>query len=82
MAVFQVVRIHTEAPEWLWWLRNGFDQERKKGRGERAERGIVMSDVLRTHVTNDMLDNNIKVGLGGPQAGYSSVVVQQVGDSQ
>ena len=41
-----------------------------------------MSDVLRTHVTNDMLDINRKAGLGGPREGYSPVVVQQVGDSQ
>src|SRR6266446_1245884 len=40
-----------------------------------------MSDVLRTHVTNDMWDNNRKVGLGGSRAGYSPVVVQQVGDA-
>lgn len=41
-----------------------------------------MSNVLRTHVTNDMLDINRKAGLGGPRAGYSPVVVQQIGDSQ
>src|SRR2546422_10291209 len=40
-----------------------------------------MSDVLRTHVTNDMLDINRKAGLGGARAGYSPVVVQQVGDA-
>src|SRR5712691_2629730 len=43
---------------------------------------MAMSDVLRTHVTRDMLDNNRKVGLGGPGAGDSPVVVQQVGDAQ
>ena len=41
-----------------------------------------MSDVLRTHVTKDMLDINRKVGLGSPGAGDSPVGDQQVGDAQ
>ena len=37
-AVLRAVRIYTEATEWLWWLRNSAEQERKKfAEGERRE---------------------------------------------
>jgi len=33
MAVSRPSSRRTEAPEWLWWLRNGVDKEIKKSRG-------------------------------------------------
>src|SRR5260370_31923206 len=72
MGVFQGVRAYAEALEWLAWLRSGTDQEGKKCRGGWEEEGIVTSDVLRTHVTNDMLDGNRKVGARRPAGGLLS----------
>jgi len=80
-AVLWAVRIYTEATEWLWWLRNSAEQERKKfAQGERREESPPVA-CCETHVTRDMLDINRKVGLGGPRAGDVPVVVQHVGDA-
>src|SRR6266436_8712356 len=66
----------------MWWPRSGVNKERKTCRGGSEEGGISISDVLRTHLTQTTYWITIgRVRLGGPRAGYSPVVIQQVGDS-